>query len=110
MIGVEVTVLRKSEAGRDEMGEPIVSWVPEPVENVLWSKSSSDRLEDGDRPEGTEDTVTFHFPKIYALPLSGCRIVLGSRTYDVLGDPIGYMPELTPGKHNRPVVGRRVEG
>lgn len=109
MRGSDVTVLRKTESGEDEMGDPIVSWVPETVDNVLWSKSRSADLDDVSRPDGTEDTVTFHFPKTYTASLSGCKIVLGSRTYDVVGDPVGYMPEHTPGVWNRPVMGRRVE-
>lgn len=107
---VAVTVLRKSKAGEDEMGEPVVEWVPETVEGVLWIQHGCGRLDDGSRPEGTEDTVKLHFPKTYTAGLAGCRVELLGREYEVVGDPVGYMPDLTPGSFNRPVTARKVEG
>ena len=107
--GEDVTVLRKSASGTDAMGEPDITWESETVPDVLWSQAESERLSDGTRPGGTDDTVTFHFPKAYTDDLSGCRISVQGRIYDVLGDPIGYIPAITPGKWNRTVTGRKVE-
>lgn len=107
---VQVTVWRKSQAGEDEMGEPVVEWVPETVGNVLWIQHGCDRLSDGSRPEGTEDTVKLHFPKSYTASLAGCSVELLGRKYAVMGDPVGCMPALTPGAWNRPVTARKVDG
>lgn len=110
MRGVTVEVLRRSVVGEDEMGEPKVEWVSESVPNVLWHQTEADRLSDGTRPDGTDDSITLYFPKTYAETLCGRRVVISGRTYDVLGDPIGYMPDMTPGKHNRMVTARKVDG
>ena len=110
MKGRSVTVWRKSASGEDEMGEPVVQWVPETVENVLWIQNSADRLTDGTRPDGTDDEIKLHFPKAYAMSLAGCRVEVLGRLYDVNGDPVGCMPELTPGQWNRRVTARKVEG
>lgn len=107
---VAVTVLRRSEAGEDEMGEPVVEWAPETVEGVLWIQRAAERLEDVARPLGTEDEIKLHFPKTYDKALAGCRIGVCGRTYEVVGDPVGCMPELAPGRWNRHVAARRVEG
>lgn len=110
MRGVTVEVLRRSVVGEDEMGEPEIEWVSESVPNVLWHQAEAERLSDGTRPSGTDDSVTLYFPKSYAKSLCMSRVVIAGRMYDVVGDPIGYMPEMTPGKHNREVTARKVAG
>lgn len=110
--GRAVTVWRKAETGEDEMGEPLVDWMPERVENVLWGPSEyAARLsEDGARPAMTDDEITVHIPKTYTACLAGCRIEVEGALWDVVGDPQGYMPELTPGPWNRSATARKVEG
>lgn len=103
-------VYRPVEGEPDPMGEPAVEWVPEEVDGVLWIQHLADRIEDADRPAGTEDEVKLHFPKTYTESLLGCRIGVCGRLYEVVGDPVGYMPGLTPGKWNRAVIARRVDG
>lgn len=110
--GVPVTLFRKVAVGEDEMGEPVVKDVPETIDDVLWSQPADDgsRLPDGTRPLGTEDTVTIHLPKTYAGSVAGCEFEIRGGRYKVEGDPVGFMPELTPGRWNRCVTARRVEG
>ncbi|TNU89046.1 hypothetical protein FIC87_12665 [Eggerthella lenta] len=110
--GVPVTLYRRAEIGRDEMGEPIVEWIPETVEDALWTQGEGDSegLSDGARPLGTDDTVTVHLPKAYKASVAGCEFEILGRRYRVEGDPVGYMPELTPGRYNRRVTARRVDG
>ena len=110
--GVPVALYRRAEDGFDEMGEPIIEWVAETVEGALWTQGEGDseRLSDGVRPFGTDDTVTVHLPKTYAATVAGCEFEILGRRYRVEGDPVGYMPELTPGRWNRRVTARRVEG
>lgn len=108
--GEDVTVLRKSASGTDEMGEPIIAWVSEEVENVLWEQGSANNIGDPTRPDGTIDDVTIHLPKTYTTSVKGAEVEINGVRYAVIGDPIGYMPDLTPGAWNRPVTCRRVEG
>lgn len=110
--GAPVTLYRRVEAGEDEMGEPIVSWEPETIYDVLWSQGEGDStgLPDGFRPLGTDDTVTVHLPKTYTASVAGCEFEFCGKRYKVEGDPAGYMPELTPGRWNRRVTARRVGG
>lgn len=110
--GVPVTLHRRVEAGFDEMGEPVVEWAPEVVEDALWTQGEgdSDGLSDGARPLGTDDTVTVHLPKSYTASVAGCEFEIRGDRYKVEGDPVGYMTELTPGRWNRRVTARRVDG
>lgn len=110
--GVPVTLRRRVEAGEDEMGEPIASWEPETIDGALWSQGEGDStvLSEGFRPLGTDDTVTVHLPKAYTASVAGCEFEIRGERYKVEGDPTGYMPELTPGRWNRRVTARRVEG
>lgn len=94
----------------DEMGAAVCERVPERVDGVLWMQRSSSRIADAGRPNGTVDEIRLHFPKAYDASLAGCEVEVAGRRYAVVGDPIGYMPELTPGPFNRPVTARRVDG
>lgn len=115
--GKPMTVWHKTVDGSDGMGEPTVKWVPETVDNVLWGPTKSDRLKNisgqlgsGARPEGTEDTITAHFPSVYTKSLAGCQLEAYGRRWNVLGDPPSHLSNLVPGKWNRTVVARVVDG
>lgn len=115
--GRAMTVWRRELGGTDAMGEDTVVWVPETVENVLWGPTRSESLsvvagglDAGGRTRGTRDTITAHFPKTYTESLSGCRLEAYGRCWDVIGDPQPHLDHLAPGRWNRTVVARRVDG
>lgn len=109
--GVDVVVIRHVPTGRaDAMGDEVATEEAETVSDVLVAPQSSADADDATRPNGDVDAIRLHFPKSYAKPLAGCDIEVGGLRYRVQGDPRGYLPHLTPGRWNRPVTARRVEG
>lgn len=110
MNGTTVTVLRDVENGTDEFGSPVATVMTEQVDNVLIAPVSDKDLSGSIRPDGIEVALVLHFPKTYTTSLRGTRIKLDGQTYAVIGDPVGYMPENTPGPWNRPVQVERIEG
>lgn len=105
---VAVTVERPT-SGIDPYGELSGAWETETVKGVLFQPGTSSDL-DADRPEGTRVDATFHFPKGYARPLKGCRVLHLGRAWRVIGDPAGYVPENTPGGFGLPVPVEVVDG
>ncbi len=91
MIGEEIAVLRRSEAGSDGMGEPVYEWASETVRNCLVKPSSgADAAEDG-RPDALSASVSVALPKAYTEGkppdyFEHARVALTSRGMDA-GDP-----------------------
>ncbi|MCD8211913.1 MAG: hypothetical protein LUC17_02680 [Oscillospiraceae bacterium] len=110
--GETATLYRKVSTGTDEMGEPIVEWAAEELDNVLFSQAyeNENYIIDGTRPDGTIDTATLHVPKTFTDSLKNCEIEVQGARWTVIGDGKGYMPENTPGPWNRPIKLRRVDG
>ena len=110
--GETVCVLRPVASSEDTLGNTVSDWVPEYVGNVLFEPSATSDAVDTVRPDGTSLTVTFHFPKDYTASLRGCRIArtMCSRVFSVIGDPMPYMAENTPGAWNRRVQAIEVRG
>lgn len=109
--GVDIVVIRRMPTGNtDAMGEPAIKERREIVHDVLWAPRSSDDMDDPQRPHGDVDDIKLHFPKAYTASLAGCDIEVDGSRYRVQGDPEGFPPHLTPGRWNRPVIGRRVQG
>lgn len=109
LTGEGVTVLYPKEGALDEMGEPVITWESENVENVLFAPSSASDLE-VKRPDGTRESVIFHFPKTYKRNLRGCKIIYKGETFRVKGEPYPYMEENTPGAWNYAVSAEVVNG
>ena len=109
--GEAVTVIRRA-VMRDELGEPTevegASSIEE-VANVLVAPGATSDL-DSSRPEGVTVSLTLCFPKSYAGDLKGCAVVVRGKPYEVVGDPIRYVEENTPGDWNLTVEARRVDG
>lgn len=85
MTGERVAVLRRSEAGRDEMGEPTYSWSHEVVENCLVRPMSGSDASDEIRPDGIRVSYRIALPKSYTAtmaPLAHCRVALVDRGMD----------------------------
>ena len=119
--GVAVTVLSPSAStSTTTTGEydPFGAWIAgvmseTTVANVLVDNPTSEDIEQSTRQHGVSCDLLLHFPKKYHGSLRGCMVALPepwSATYEVLGDPQPYDPELTPGEHDRKVQVRRVAG
>lgn len=93
--GTSVTVLTPT-VTHDEHMEESVSWEPTTVDNVLVAPGSTADVTESDRPHGTRADVTFGFPKTFSARLRGCRVRVGERTYEVVGDPVPNMAENCP--------------
>lgn len=93
-----VTVLRPTETGEfDPFGAPVAGEPEaEVVSGALVTPGATSDL-DASRPEGTRVAYTVHFPKGYGKPLKGCLVVVGGKAYRVIGDPMPYMADGTPG-------------
>lgn len=113
--GEGVTVLTPSRCGEDEYGQAVKSWASQEVADVLVCGPSTRDLGDGlrtdaGRPDGDRVDLELHFPKAYAASLRGCRVVLRGRTFEVLGDPVALTGANVPGRWDRAVPVRLVEG
>lgn len=107
--GEAVEVLRPVEDELDDMGEPTILWESETVENVLCAPSTTEDLE-ATRPDGVKVSVTFHFPKTYKKSLRGCKVLYNQNEYRIIGNPIPYMEQNTPGQWNYPALAEVVYG
>ena len=94
--GEPVTVLSPVSAGEDEYGQLVCG-------------PSTEDIGSG-RPDGDTVSLTLHFPKAFAAPLRGCRVALRGKTFDVLGDPVALTAANVPGRWDRAVPVRLVEG
>lgn len=109
--GGDVIVVRRVPTGDvDAMGESITEEERESIPDVLWAPHSAADIDDAQRPHGDVDAIKLHFPKSYTASLAGCDVEVAGQRYRVQGDPVGFLPHLTPGRWNRPVVARRAEG
>lgn len=107
--GEPVTVLSPVSAGEDEYGQPVREWLEAQVDDVLVCGPSTEDIGSG-RPDGDTVSLTLHFPKAFAAPLRGCRVALRGKTFDVLGDPVALTAANVPGRWDRAVPVRLVEG
>lgn len=107
--GEEVVVLRPS-VTRDDLGEPTFGEpVREAVSPVLVQPGATADMA-AERPNGDSVAYTLHFPKTYRASLRGCSVEVRGEVFDVVGDPMPWPEELTPGPLNRTVEVRRADG
>lgn len=104
-----VTVTRREQTGTDPFNAPVYDDVDEQVPGVLPQPGATDDLS-AERPDGVTVDMTFHFPRGYSKSLRGCRISYGGVSYEVVGDPQPYLPEITPGPFSTTVEAVRVDG
>ena len=110
MIGETVLVERQQVTGVDRLGQPVVGWVSESVENVLVAPGPRADL-GPDRPNGARVVWNLHFPKGYPATLAGARVrVRGGEPLLVIGDPQHYTEDNTPGEWSMPCEVWRGDG
>lgn len=102
--GETVEVWVYTDQGRDALNNPVRAWrVEAVVPNVIVAPSSTSDLAGTIRPDGVEVVLVLHFPKTYSAPLRGRRVKVRGVFYEVIGDPIAYQQDMTPGEWDRPV-------
>lgn len=112
--GTRIEVIRRAETGKDAFNNPTYQDEIEEVDNVLVDPGMQDRGAsrefNAERPNGTRTYVRFHFPKTYKHSLKGCFIRWGDRKFRVIGDPVAFPEENTPGEWNLPVDTEACDG
>lgn len=95
--GETVTVIRHQPASRDAYGQ-LVESEPERknVKNVIVCPPDTSVLTQLD----ANATATLYFPKTFTADLVGCEVEVRGRTYAVIGDPMAYKADATPGDWN----------
>lgn len=104
---LDVNVFTPKSFTLDALNNKVVTYDKTKVEGVLVAPASTDDL-GADRPDGYTVRCTVHFPKSFVADITGAYIEglpapYPSRVW-VIGNPVPYMPELTPGQWNRAAV------
>lgn len=102
-----ITVNVPVKGAKDRFGNPTETAVPVAVDNVLIAPGSTENLE-ASRPDGVQIVMTLEIPKSYTGTLEGCTVELpepwdAGNPYKVVGCPLPYMDENTPGDWDREV-------
>lgn len=101
---VDVTVLRPSASGTDDMGEPVAGGPSrEEVAGVLFEPAGTSGLSGSLRLAGVEVDAQFAFPSGYTGSLRGCSIEHAGRVWAVVGDPQPYTASPLPWDRDVPV-------
>lgn len=108
--GETVTVLLRRKTGEDRYHDPVWSYEPVDIQDVIVAPGPTKELE-AERPEGARVVYTLHFPKTFSEDLTGARVSLrGEDPYEIVGTPRRYTSENTPGRHWLAAEVVRVDG
>lgn len=116
LAGERVTVWRPSTT-YDERMDPVTTWEPETVENVLFGRPSTEDVDEAMRQFGVRVQYALGIPKGYTASLRGCKVTRERDSgmdhppeYVVAGDPAPLPPELCPTPWNREALVGWVDG
>ena len=129
--GEGVTVWRPTTT-HDSRMDPVTTYVPEHVDNVLFGRPSTEQVDESMRLYGVRAAYVLGIPKAYAKSLRGCRVTrdrdmppvtttttttttttgpeMWEPAYVVAGDPQPLPVELCPTPWNREAVAGWVDG
>lgn len=110
LIAGESVTVRTPTTGYDEHMEEVTTWEDRAVENVVVHPGATSDVLEGTRPDGTRVAFTLAFPKTFAVPLRGCRVVVRGVECAVVGDPQPYAASNVPGPWNLTAEVARVDG
>lgn len=112
--GEKVCVLLREQVGLDGYGEPVFEecahWVECVVAPGTGDNRTSEEAEDSGRRRGDILIYTLHFPKTFTAEISDAHVIVRGKKLRVVGTPQCYTPENTPGKWNRQVQVRSIDG
>lgn len=108
--GETVGVVKRTPAGQNPFGAPVLSEEVVAVSNVLVAPGAATDVIDSNRPAGAKVAFTCYFPKTFTDDLRGCAVRVRGQQLEVIGDPQPYPDVLTPGAWNRVVEVGRVDG
>lgn len=97
LVGETVIVHFREADGIDALGNIVWVDVPTEVDNVLVSQMSNYSVDEDIRPEGERGDWTLHFPKTFDRDLQHLVIDVRGVPCSVVGVPVHYIEENTPG-------------
>lgn len=97
LIAGEAVTVRTPAVSYDEHMEEVVTWDETDVENVVVTPGATSDVLESARPDGTRTAYTLGFPKAFAAPLRGCRVLVRGTEFAVIGDPKPYTAGNVPG-------------
>lgn len=109
--GEGVTIWRPTTA-YDSAYDPVETWTPEHLDNVLFGRPTTEQADATMRAYGVEVAYVLGIPKGYTESLRGCRVTrdrdqtgdeptMDGPTFVVAGDPAPLPPEVCPTPWNR---------
>lgn len=105
--GITVTLLEKTETGKDGFGHPVYKENPVEVENVLVSPASSSEIVNELNLSGKKAVYTLAIPKGDTHSWEGCRVRFFGAEWKVIGFPVMGIEENIPLDWNKKVTVER---
>lgn len=95
--GIDVTILTRSEIGKDALGEPIYEdGTPEVVHNVLVAPSSEQEITEAYDLYGAKAVYTLGIPKTDTHTWEDIRVHFFGETWHTIGKPIKGIESMIP--------------
>lgn len=107
--GIAVTLFEKRETGKDPFGTPIYEEVPELVENVLVSPTSSEDVTNQLSITGRKAVYTLAIPKGDTHNWENQKVEFFGQTWRTFGIPLEGIEAMIPLDWNKKVLVERYE-
>ncbi len=111
LTGESITILRPRITGIDEYGEPTRQWDEETIDDTLVGPPTPTEATDSTTPDAIDVTATLYLPRNHPVDsLNGCKAIVRSHEYRIIGDPIPLDAGITPTRWNMSVHITRDDG
>ena len=107
--GITITLLDKKETGKDPFGAPIYEEVPEPVENVLVSPTSSEDVTNQLSITGRKSVYTLGIPKGDTHNWENQKVEFFGQMWKTFGIQLEGIEAMIPLEWNKKVLVERYE-
>lgn len=101
--GITVTLINKTESGRDAFNAPIYTETTTDVKNVLVTPVDSTDLIDGTDPDGKRLSLELCLPKGDSNNWTDADVIIRSERFKVMGVPREWIEENVPLLWNKKV-------
>ena len=108
--GQSVTLLTKSEVGKDAFNRPEYVWIPEEVEDVLIGEPTPEEALDALNLTGRKCEYTLAIPKKDTHTWEGQRVQFWGKTWEVIEIPTQGIESMIPLRWNKKVKVARYGG